>query len=144
MLLTGGVSLATYFTIRVKHDWRDAAAWLDQHAQPGDLLLFDADFNELSFARYARGPQHHLRMLPGTGPDRDHLMATERAGVPLRDVSQELAASPRIWVISSDGDPSFEHLWEDRIAAGHARGEEASWRGIEARLWTAERPAAAR
>jgi len=138
MLLTGGVSLATYFTIRVKHDWRGAAAWLDQHAQPGDLLLFDADFNELSYARYARGPQHHLRMLPGTGADRDHLMATEHAGIPLRDVGADLASQPRIWVISSDGDPAFERMWETRIGAGHTRGEAASFRGIEARLWTAE------
>ena len=97
------ISLALYFTSTVKTDWRSAVRYVETHSKRGDLLLFDADFNETSYARYATLPNQRLRILGP--PSSTRMPATEHAGGSITDAAQEIVRHPRVWLVLSDAEP---------------------------------------
>ncbi len=53
LLLFGNLmSLQNYYTSFKKEQWREAAAWLAQRTQPGDMLVFNASWVQLPFDYY--------------------------------------------------------------------------------------------
>jgi 4-amino-4-deoxy-L-arabinose transferase-like glycosyltransferase len=96
------VSLASYFGEAVKHDWRAVARAVDALARPGDVLVFDADIGETPFARYARGSNRRVRLLPPDPAEPDALLGAGARGATPRDVTAELAAAPRVIALFSD------------------------------------------
>ena len=61
MLLSQG----SYFAAPIKHQWREAAAYLEPRRRPGDVLVFDTGYNEVAYAHYApagAGPALRVRL----------------------------------------------------------------------------------
>ncbi len=95
-------SLVTWYGRTVKHDWRSAVAYVEARARPGDLLLFDADFNETAYGHYAKGAQPRLRILAPPAGAGGILQGAAAAGAPARDVTARVLSSPRVWLLLSD------------------------------------------
>jgi mannosyltransferase len=132
------VSLATYFSTRVKNDWRAAASYVEAHAVSRDLLLFDADFNELSYARYAhnRGERRRLLQSLTANEHTGAIPGVTHAGEPVRDLSPEIATHDRIWIIASDPRAAVESSIHRLIAKSRKPSDRAQFRGIDIELWT--------
>ncbi|MBI4508375.1 MAG: glycosyltransferase family 39 protein [Deltaproteobacteria bacterium] len=132
MCLTATLSHATYFTTKVKHDWRGAVSRVESQADPQDLVLFDTDFNEAVYARYARGNQPRLRLLPA-GSSEKQILGVSHAGDPVLDVTHVIQQAPRAWLVLSDAGP---RAWEryERVLGGHRVEASTSFRGIDVRL----------
>lgn len=115
MMLSMAAATASYFSYfglgrPIKHQWREAAALVESRRRPTDLVLIDADHNETAYAHYA-GPtaghlEHRLRLLPPpAGGPSVQLFGATAAGAPLLDVSRQIAAHDRVWLILADPRP---------------------------------------
>jgi mannosyltransferase len=133
--LTAGASLARYYGQPQKHEWRSAVAAIEARTAPGDLLLFDAGFNETSFERYATARHDRLRL---GAVEADRLAAARAAGAPFEDVREEVAARDRVWLVLSDEaarrDARLDSLGDRRVA------DTLRFRGIEALLLVRRSP----
>lgn len=102
------VSQGSYLTRPVKHQWREAAALIEPQLRPGDVLLFEADYNETAYAHYAGRPPKlpRLRLLPppaGTPPTA-HLYGAIAEGAPTIDLSDLVNRHQRAWLVLADAD----------------------------------------
>jgi mannosyltransferase len=94
MMLLSLASLNRYYAGTGKEQWREAAAYLDASARPGDLLLFDAGYcQNVVFRYYSRRPD--LTGLPVSC----HPGPVEEADV--RGLWPALSRHQRVWVIRS-------------------------------------------
>jgi mannosyltransferase len=122
--VTGAVALAgvalvsqgSYLSRPVKHQWREVAALIEPQLREGDVLLFDADYNETAYAHYAgrpgKGPR--LRLLPPSasatatpapGPATGgHLFGAVAEGAPTTDVTDLVNRHRRVWLVLADAD----------------------------------------
>jgi uncharacterized membrane protein len=131
------VSLVRYFTLPVKHDWRSATAYVEEHAAPSDLVLFEADFNETAYAHYATAAQPRIRLLPPpTDTDRQGIYGVARPGEPLREVSATVNSQQRVWLVVADPDPRVDARLRGHFALGWHAKDRASFKGIELLLFT--------
>ncbi len=136
MAVTSIASLALYFTTRVKHDWRDAAAYVESHQAKGDVVAFDADIGETSFARYAGADRERIRLLPPPLPRETPYWGTSSALEPSHDVGPRLSAAPRVWFVFSDPKSGAGDYYEDLFATGWTRVDRQRLRGIDITLLT--------
>jgi hypothetical protein len=123
-------SNAFYFTSVVKTDWRGAVLYVEQHSTQGDLLLFDADFNETSYARYATLTDRRLRVL--SSPTSNRLLATDHVGGQITDVAQEVLQHSRVWLVLSDAESGSAQRYQ-KIFSSWTWSNEVVFRGI--RVW---------
>lgn len=104
-------STLSYLSRPVKHQWREAAAFIEAVRRPGDLLLFDADYNETAYAHYAGPGQRRIRLLAPPagfvelGAATGKLFGAHHEGAPTVDVSPDVAAADRVWLILADERP---------------------------------------
>jgi hypothetical protein len=91
------VSMGEGYFMEKKEDWRSAAFFIRDQAQPGDQLLFDAGYGELPFRYY----EDQLGFsLPSVGyPNREGLL--DPAAPPLGDLAQAMKPGQRVWVVLS-------------------------------------------
>jgi mannosyltransferase len=122
------VSQGSYLSRPVKHQWREVAALIEPQLRQGDVLLFDADYNETAYAHYAgrpgRGPR--LRLLPppaAPSASSNHLYGAVAEGAPTADVTEVVNRHRRVWLVLADAD-------ED--TAERARGFLGKWRSAPA------------
>jgi 4-amino-4-deoxy-L-arabinose transferase-like glycosyltransferase len=95
-----------------KEPWREAVAWLEHEAKPGDLVLVTAPwYRDGVFAYYARRPDLEVRRVPAhEGP----VVAAD-----LEALDRTLAAHPRVWLVRARADDP-----EGRLPAALAAGRE--------------------
>jgi uncharacterized membrane protein len=131
MLLSQG----SYFAQPIKHQWREAAAYLEPRRQAGDVLVFDAGYNELAYAHYAARGQDsppHVRLTappPGAPPGR--LFGATGQGQPVRDQTAMVLGQRRAWLLLADARPeSAAHSRAFFEAAGFTQGQRRELKGI--------------
>jgi hypothetical protein len=128
-------SLASWYGGTVKHDWRSAVAYVESRARRDDLVLFDADFNETAYGRYAKGAQPRLRLIsPPAGAALGTLHGATAAGAPVLDVTARVLSSPRVWVVLSDARPESRRSLGRFFALGWRASARARYVGIEVEL----------
>jgi uncharacterized membrane protein len=135
MALTAAVSLGFYFTRMVKLDWRAVAAYVSPRLQPGDVLAFDADFNETAFAHYAGPDPSRIRLLPPRS-ERDHFLGSSSAHEPPHSVDDRLESARRVWFIFSDPSKGAGDYYQKAFAGWHPL-DERDFRGVEVHLYDA-------
>jgi mannosyltransferase len=125
----------------LKHQWREAAAFVEAVRRPEDLILFDADHNETAYAHYAgpsraRGGQpERLRVMPPPpGAPAGHLFAAAHADDPSADVTAAVNAHDRVWMILSDPAPRAVARAHDFFATW-TPGPATRLRGIAIQLY---------
>ena len=91
--------LRAYFTdpALARDDWRSATAFVDAHAGPGDIFVFNAAYVQDVFDYYAHGPQPRLGVAR-TG----HLDGDGAAAV----LNQTAGLGRRFWLV----------LWQDEVS----------------------------
>jgi hypothetical protein len=135
MALTALVSQGTYWTRPVKHQWRQAVQHVEARLGPEDVLLFDTDFNETSYAHYAHAAAPRLRLVdapPGAPPDR--VYGVSAAGAAPANLAEQIATRGRAWLVLSDARPA-EVARARAFFAGWVPAGSAHFRGIDLELY---------
>jgi hypothetical protein len=110
MALVMLLSQASYFASPIKHQWREAAAYVESRRRPGDALAFDIDYNEAAYAHYApprSAADLRVRLVdapaaeprPGTGA---RLFGATAQGSPAADQTDTLLGRSRVWLFLAD------------------------------------------
>jgi uncharacterized membrane protein len=116
LLTVNTVSLVAYYRAGSTEDWEGAALYLAGAAQPGDLVLFNADWTRIPFDFYydGVGPRIEERGVPADLFERGKLEPRMTSDdLPLLD--ELLAGRPRIWLV-------YSHDWytdPDYVVARH-------------------------
>jgi len=131
VVATSVASLVLYFTSTVKHDWRSAAAWLDQQTRPDDLLAFDVDTGEEPFARYSRKDSPRLRLVPPERGQTTAFVGTFDRLDPPHDVTDRVNTARRVWFVLSDPGDGSDGYYEDLFGKRFLRRSQRNFRGIE-------------
>jgi|GEM_PF-7042134 len=115
-------SLAEMYQRPTKEEWRKTAAYIDQKAVPGDLLLFHSAFPQLGFDFYSRRPELERKGFP---EPENSIVMNPIPGKDLKQINQIEAMSngtARIYqIFSLEGNVKFaeEKIQElDAIVAG--------------------------
>jgi hypothetical protein len=131
MLLSQG----SYFAAPIKHQWREAAAYVEPLRRPGDVLVFDTGYNEVAYAHYAptgAGPALRVRLSdPPSGTPPGRLFGATVRGLPVTDQTALVLAQRRAWLLLADARP--ESVAHDRAffeAAGFTQGQTRELKGI--------------
>ncbi|HEY0711106.1 MAG TPA: glycosyltransferase family 39 protein, partial [Polyangia bacterium] len=140
-----GASTLSYLGRPVKHQWREAAAFVEAVRKPDDLLLFNADYNETAYAHYA-GPAAtsapRYRLLPGPAAIGDAaappLFGAARAGAETENLTAKLRTKARAWLITADPDRDVAAEAERFFSTWTPR-QDTSVRGIRIQLFEATR-----
>jgi hypothetical protein len=103
LLAVNVVSLATYYTDPGVEDWRGAARYVAAHAEPGDLVVFDAAWARIPFDFHYRaegGPPLDEHGVPVELFERGELESrVTPADIPRLDAL--VAGRPRVWAVHS-------------------------------------------
>jgi mannosyltransferase len=105
LALVAGLSQASYYARPVKHQWRAAATMIEGLRKPGDVLLFDADYNETAYAHYVpREAAPRLRLLPPPpgAATAGKLYGAVDEGSPTADLTPRIVGHDRVWLVLSD------------------------------------------
>ncbi|MGE0299440.1 glycosyltransferase family 39 protein [Pseudonocardia sp.] len=119
LLAVNAVSLANYYDDPGVEDWRGAARYLAEQAEPGDLVIFDAAWGRIPFDHhYAAegGPLLDVHGVPTELFERGELESkVTPADVPRLDTL--VAGRPRVWVVySHDWYTDPDRIVETRLA----------------------------
>lgn len=87
--------------LRIKSDFRAAAAYVEQRRQPGDRLLFLIPYSRYTYEYYA-GPASDW----ADGPYTNNGNPPDQVG---QEISQAVAGAPAVWLVASE-----EALWDGR------------------------------
>lgn len=100
--LLSGVALSNYYFYFEKEDWAEAAAYVAEQTQPGDLIVFNATWVQLPFAYYFRhyANSADLRGLPVDLFDRS-VLEPKMTKDDLPYMRNLLADRERVWLIYS-------------------------------------------
>ena len=102
---TTGLSLHYYYTTLVKHDFRDATSYVDAHVQSNDVIAFDADIAETVYRRYRDLRRARIRLVPpAPGGVEARFYGASREREPVHDVTDQVLAGERVWLVLSDAD----------------------------------------
>ncbi len=141
--LVGGVivfAMATatlsYLNRPVKHQWREAAAFVEAVKRPGDALVFDVDYNETAYAHYAGPDTRRIRLVdPPAGEEAGRrVWGAYSAGAATVDVTVQLEHSGRAWLILSDAKPASQERTQAFFQSWKA-GPKTELRGITVQLF---------
>jgi mannosyltransferase len=131
MLLSQG----SYFAAPIKHQWREAAAYLEPLRRPDDVLVFDTGYNEMAYAHYAptgAGASLRVRLSdPPPGTPAGRLFGAAIQGLPVADQTAAVLGHRRAWLLLADTRP--ESAARDRAifdAAGFTQGQVHQLKGI--------------
>ncbi|MGE3284775.1 MAG: glycosyltransferase family 39 protein [Pseudonocardia sp.] len=119
LLAVNAVSLANYYADPGVEDWRGAARYLAEQAEPGDLVIFDAAWGRIPFDHhYAAqdGPRLEVHGVPTELFERGELEPkVTPSDVPRLDGL--VAGRPRVWVVySHDWYTDPDRIVEQRLA----------------------------
>jgi mannosyltransferase len=121
----------------LKHQWREAAAFVEAVRKPDDLLVFVADHNETAYAHYAgpEGPHHDRIRLLAPAEDRpDRLWGAFHDGDAPVDVTGLVRSRDRVWLFLSDA-PAAAAQATQTFFARWTPGAATELRGIAIRLY---------
>jgi mannosyltransferase len=107
-----GFGLRSYYWLHDKEAWDQVAAYVGQHVQRGDAIVFSVAFLEIPFDYYYSGPSTYSVPeieLAGTSED-------------LFVVPAETGTRSRVWLIVSHPQPSTDAVIASLGAAGHLAG----------------------
>jgi mannosyltransferase len=116
VLAVHAVSLGRYYAEERKEPWDEAAAYVDERLEPGDMVLFHPSDAEMAFRYYFR---HSLAEVPMVGVVPDGPAWRRRVDqvevVAADDLAGLLAEHPRIWLVRrharvAGGDRLLEEL----------------------------------
>lgn len=133
LAVTALVSLVTYFSLQVKPGWRDCAAWVTAGLQKGDVVAFDADIGETSFAHYAGPDTTRLRLLKAPDASSEYWGTSSRKEPP-HSFDSVLAAAPRVWFVYSDPQAGSGKYYRDLFARNWRAIDKRNFLGIEVTL----------
>jgi hypothetical protein len=102
LLLMNAVSIYQGYAVEKKEQWRDAAAYVDSKAGPGQMVLFNAGFTETPFRYYDKSE------LPGRGYPFDEALVHE-SPEDSSDLAKTTQGFATVWLVLShsadvDGD----------------------------------------
>ena len=138
MVIAMGASTMSYLRRPVKHQWREAARFVEAVRLPSDLLLFDADYNETAYAHYAGPGGDRIRLLaPPEGAGASQFYGAIKVGDPPADLTGQVAAHDRVWLILADA--GRDNADRERALFAPAQWQahpETVLRGITVQLFT--------
>lgn len=109
-----------------KEPWRDAVAWLEREARPGDLVLVSAPwYRDGVFAYYAKRADLDVRAVPSHGGP--------VAAADVEALATTLAQHPRAWLVRARADDP-EGLLPSALVAGREPVAYREWRVTPAGL----------
>jgi mannosyltransferase len=133
MLVPAALSIGRYHARDVKHDWRAAVHAIEAAAGDGEPVVFDAGFNETSYAHYATEPQPRLRAShPLPGEPAGAITFVRKPGEIPAPLGPVLAGADRFWLVLSDAPGEPDRRWAPLLAARRIDAE-LRFRGIRAR-----------
>ena len=102
LLAVNGLALHTYFTYFEKEDWAEAAAYVADEIEPGEIILFNATWVQLPFDYYFRhyGQDTPLRGLPVDLFDRG-VLEPKMTEADLPYMRNLLAEQESVWLVYS-------------------------------------------
>ncbi|MCE7982265.1 MAG: hypothetical protein DYG89_13800 [Caldilinea sp. CFX5] len=102
LLALNGLALHTYFTYFEKEDWAEAAAYVADEIQPGEMILFNATWVQLPFQYYFRHYEQDvpLRGLPVDLFDRG-VLEPKMTEADLPYMRNLLADQQSVWLVYS-------------------------------------------
>jgi hypothetical protein len=102
LLAVNGLALHTYFTYFEKEDWAEAAAYVAEQIEPGEMILFNATWVQLPFDYYFRhyGQDTPLRGLPVDLFDRG-VLEPKMTEADLPYMRNLLAEQESVWLVYS-------------------------------------------
>jgi mannosyltransferase len=118
-----------------KHDWKRSVPFVEQNMQAGDIVMFDADFNELPYARYAHRSNGRYRLYLADGQPDGEMRAVPPGGRLTEDVSGAVRGHERIWLVLSDVGLGSDGYYERQFNANWTCTQTARFQGIEVRLY---------
>jgi 4-amino-4-deoxy-L-arabinose transferase-like glycosyltransferase len=111
-----------------KADWRHAVPAVEAEATPADVVAFDADFQETAYLRYGTDRVPHLRALPAPAGAGVPLYGSAFRGDPPHDVSAQLRAASRVFLVLSDPAPGARARWKAALAGREIEEEREFFR----------------
>jgi 4-amino-4-deoxy-L-arabinose transferase-like glycosyltransferase len=133
---TCGLSLHRYYTTFVKHDFRDATTYVDARIRPDDVIAFDADIAETAYRRYeSSGPRRVRLVPPEPGASPLHFYGASKAREPVRDMTGEILAGERVWLVLSDVDQGSRGHYQELLERDLHRISSTKFRGVEVSLY---------
>lgn len=102
LLALHGLALHTYFTYFAKEDWAEAAAYVAEQIQPGEMILFNATWVQLPFHYYFRHYEQDapLHGLPVDLFDRG-VLEPKMTAADLPYMRNLLAEQESVWLVYS-------------------------------------------
>jgi uncharacterized membrane protein len=109
VLVSTGFGLRSYYFLHDKEAWDQAAAYVDQRLQRGDVVVFSVDFLQAPFDYYHHAP-------PGYSVNEIGLRGTSQD---LSVVLGEARTHRRVWLIVSHAQPSTDAVIASLEGADH-------------------------
>ena len=126
VVVAGAPPLVAHHRNVYKEPWRDAVAWLEREARPGDLVLVSAPwYRDGVFAYYAKRADLDVRAVPSHGGP----VAT----ADIEALATTLAQHPRAWLVRARADDP-EGLLPAALVAGREPVAYREWRVTPAGL----------
>jgi mannosyltransferase len=133
MLVPAALSIGRYHARDVKHDWRAAAAAIEAAAGDDEPIVFDAGFNETSYAHYATEAQPRLRAShPLVGDPAGAITFVRKPGETPALLAPVLDEADDFWLVLSDAPGEPDRRWAPLLAERRVDAE-LRFRGIRAR-----------
>jgi uncharacterized membrane protein len=131
------ISLANFYTLNTKHEWREAAIYIERSCQPGDLLYFNPAAGALVFKVYFKG----LFPIDGYPPGYDVVKGGWEGNSVTPEIAHKVMSSfsaqyKRVWLIEFN-----PHFWDPGGFLATWLGQhgqlivDQQFRGIRVRLY---------
>ncbi len=116
LVLLNLASLSQSTSTTIKEDWRGTVNYVAAHAQPTDLIIFNAPYVEMPFDYFWRdqASQRGLTKVERRGYPADETLAHAGKSEPL-NLSKALAEHKRVWVVTSHAEGEDPAGIEDRL-----------------------------
>jgi uncharacterized membrane protein len=124
LVVMAGFGLRSYYWLHDKEAWDQVAAYVGQHVQRGDAIVFSVGFLEIPFDHYYSGPStYSVPEIELTGTSEDLFV-----------VPAETETRSRVWLIVSHPRPSTDAVVAALGGAGHLAGI-AQFTGVDVYLY---------
>lgn len=132
-------ALVNHYSHIFKDDWRDAVRRVEQGISEREILLFDADFNELSYARYAKLPNARYRLLCVDSDPAMTIKAVPSGSKVVRNITRVVQAQDSFWLILAHGELGSRAYYQQYFGTKWIPAEEFDVPGIHATRYMAAR-----
>lgn len=137
VLFLSGLSLINYYFWFQKEGWDEAAAYVAEHAQPDDLIIFNATWVQIPFDYYYRHYELETERqgLPVDLFDRG-VLEPQMAESDVPYLRQLVDDRQRVWLVySHDWYTDPEKIIPRELARSLGEGERREFNGLEVRLY---------